>query len=268
MIREPAVAGLFYPGNRQELIWWLKERLSAPPHRIYPAVGIMVPHAGYIYSGDVAAEVYRQIPPPDVAVLMGPNHTGLGPEISLMPQGEWLTPLGRVPIEEDLAREILAEAPFVEPDHLAHLREHSLEVQLPFLQFINPHIKIVPIVLFPTTFTKVVSLAGALASVIGRRSENILLVASSDMSHYLPSSLARQKDFLAIEKILAMDAEGLMRVVLENDISMCGYIPTAVMIEASKLLGAKKATLVSYSHSGKVTGEEPVVGYAGIIVHR
>ncbi len=267
MIRKPAVAGLFYPENREELLWWLKEHMEDTPSRIYRAKGIMVPHAGYIYSGAVAAKVYGRINVPDVAILMGPNHTGLGPEVSLMAQGEWLTPLGRVFIDETLAAEILTEAPFVEEDQLAHLREHSLEVQLPFLQFLNPNIKIVPIVLYPINFSKVLSLAQALAKAIEGRDESILLVASSDMSHYLPSSIAKQKDFMAIEKILALDGEGLVQVVLENDISMCGYIPTAIMIEASKLLGAQRATLVSYSHSGEVTGEEPVVGYAGIIVY-
>ncbi len=267
MVREPAVAGLFYPENREELLWWLKEHMEDTPSRIYKAKGIMVPHAGYIYSGSVAAKVYGKITIPDVAILMGPNHTGLGPEVSLMARGEWLTPLGRTYIEETLAEEILTEAPFVEEDRLAHLREHSLEVQLPFLQFLNPDIKIVPMVLYPITFSKVQALARALARAIEARDENILLVASSDMSHYLPSSIAKKKDNLAIERILALDGEGLVRVVLENDISMCGYIPTAVMIEASKLLGAKSATLVSYSHSGEVTGEEPVVGYAGIIVY-
>ncbi len=267
MVRKPAVAGYFYPADREELLWWLREHMEDTPSRLYRARGVLVPHAGYIYSGRVAAKVYGKVIIPDIAIVMGPNHTGLGPKASIMAEGKWETPLGTVPIEEDLAREILSLTQVLEHDYSAHLREHSVEVQLPFLQYMNPSIRIVPMVFFPLRFSEVMEIARAIASAVSIREENILVVASSDMSHYLPSAVAKKKDSMAIEKILELDGQGLMEVVLREEISMCGYIPAAIMLEASKLLGAKRAELVAYSHSGEVSGEEPVVGYAGVAVY-
>ena len=267
MVRKPAVAGYFYPGDREELLWWLREHMEDTPSRIYRAKGVLSPHAGYLYSGKIAAKVYGKIVIPDLAIIMGPNHTGLGPRASVMAKGRWETPLGIVDIDEELAEQLLSLAPVLEEDYTAHLREHSVEVQLPFLQFMNPAIKIVPIVLYPLRFSEVMEIAKAIALALNEREEKFLIVASSDMSHYLPSHIAKEKDFKAIEEILRLDGRGLMEVVYREEISMCGYIPASIMVEASKLLGAKRAELVAYSHSGEVTGEEPVVGYAGVVVY-
>ncbi len=267
MIRRPAVAGYFYPGDRDELIWWLREHMEDTPSRIYRAMGVLSPHAGYLYSGKIAAKVYGKIVIPDLAIIMGPNHTGLGPRASVMARGKWETPLGMVDIDEALAEQILSLAPILEEDHTAHLREHSVEVQLPFLQFMNPAIKIVPMVFYPLRFSEVMEIARAIAQALKEKDERFVIVASSDMSHYLPSNIAREKDFKAIDEILKLDGQGLIDVVHREQISMCGYIPASIMVEASKLLGAKRAELVAYSHSGEVTGEEPVVGYAGVVVY-
>ncbi len=267
MRRKPTVSGLFYPGDKREILAWMEENFAKTPISLYDAKGIMTPHAGYIYSGEVAAKVYSSIKIPDVAIIMGPNHTGLGKRASIMTEGYWDMPLGSVKIEENLAKDILNSSKVLEDDIYAHLKEHSVEVQVPFLQYLNSEIRIVPIVLSILSFDEILEISEAIVKAVKSFSETILIIASSDMSHYVPSYIAKEKDNLAIDRIISLDGNGLLRTVAENDISMCGYIPTSIMIEATKRLGAKQGKLIAYSNSGEVSGEEPVVGYAGIVLY-
>ena len=274
MHRDPAVAGHFYKGSSEGLKKQV-EGFILPDAQRRKAIGIVAPHAGLIYSGSVAGAVYSSIEIPDTIVLIGPNHTGLGASISLMAGGSWETPLGSVKIDERLAGTILSKSPRIREDSLAHLREHSLEVQLPFLQYFKKDINIVPIQMLDSRLETCLELGRALAEAIAecgvrsaeQNSEMPLIVASSDMSHYEKASVAREKDLKAIQKILDLDPEGLYRTVRDSSITMCGFAPAVTMLVASKILGAKRAELVMYTNSGEVSGDyDKVVGYAGIVV--
>ncbi len=236
-------------------------------------IGAVSPHAGLMYSGNVAGALYSHISMPDVFILLGPNHTGLGPVGSIMTEGEWVIPTGRFKINTDIAEDLLRTSDVLSPDVRAHLFEHSLEVQLPFIAYrshqegrVNP--EIVPIVLGNLNLDECRLLGEAISEVIkSRKPMGITIIASSDMSHYISDNMARQKDKKAIDRILALDPEGLFRVVKEERITMCGYIPTTVMLFASKRLGAREARLIKYMTSGEVSGDyDQVVGYAGILI--
>jgi hypothetical protein len=231
------------------------------------AIGIVVPHAGLIYSGPVAGAVYSSIRFPKTFLMLGPNHTGIGARISLMAEGEWEIPTGRIEIDRRLASRIALNVPNVEKDFQAHLFEHSLEVQLPFFPLFSKDVKIVPVALLSATLDDCLQLAQGLAGVLKNIDYPVVILASSDMSHYLPERVARQKDAMAIEKILALDAEGLYETVTRERISMCGYLPVTVMLQTARLLGAKEGRLIKYATSGDVSGDrESVVGYSGIVV--
>jgi len=270
MNRQPAVAGHFYPGTAEALKRQVQEFIV--PAEKTRALGILSPHAGLIYSGRVAGAVYSSIDLPDTFVLIGPNHTGLGARVSIMCEGIWETPLGAVGIDEPLARSILSRSPRIQEDSLAHLREHSLEVQLPFLQYFKKRFTIVPIQMLDTRLETCLEVGRAVGEAIkeGMRDErpsNALIVASSDMSHYESAASAKEKDFKAIQNILSLDPEGLHNTVKKHGITMCGYGPAVAMLTACKILGASEAKLVKYANSGEVSGDyEQVVGYAGIIV--
>ncbi len=271
MIRQPAVAGYFYPGRVEALIETLEELIEFSEDKI-SAIGIVVPHAGYIYSGRTAGKVYGAIEPPDVAIILGPNHTGLGPEVSLFSGEAFLTPLGEAKINKELSELLLNTSPLFSPDTLAHKREHSLEVQIPFLQYLNPEIEIVPICVGHLSLEEIRNIGEALAHSIEQfetsTGKEVLIVASSDFSHYEPQLVAKTKDSLAIQEILNLSEEGLLRVVYRERISMCGVYPVAITILASKLLGAEEAILVEYRTSGDITGNfSAVVGYGGIIIY-
>lgn len=262
MVREPAVAGRFYPGSPGRLAADVDGFLS-PAARL-PAKGLVAPHAGYMYSGAIAGEVYRKVEVPPRVVVLGPNHTGLGAMASMWPGGVWRMPLGEVPIDDGLT-DVLTDAPGIELDDQAHLHEHSLEVQVPFLQRSQPNLSIAAICLGPLSFHA----CDLLGKAIGKAAADAgaLVVASSDMSHYISAADARQKDHRAIERVLALDPEGLYEVVRREKISMCGFVPATVMLVAVREMGAKAAELVRYGHSGEVTGDDDqVVGYAGIRV--
>jgi MEMO1 family protein len=282
MLRQPAVAGYFYHGSAESLRRQVEGFVVSGAEKI-KAIGVLSPHAGLMYSGSVAGAVYSKVELPDTFVLIGPNHTGLGAPVSLMASGSWETPLGRVDIDESLAALILSRSSRIREDSLAHLQEHSLEVQLPFIQYFKDTFKIVPIQMLDTRLETCLEMGRAVAEAIkerrGQRAEgrgedeeksaihDVLIVASSDMSHYEPASAAKEKDFKAIEQILKLDAEGLSHVVREHGITMCGYGPAVAMLAASKALGAAKAELIKYANSGAVSGDyEQVVGYAGIVV--
>ena len=266
MIRRPAVAGQFYPGSPEALLAFLEQAVGRGPGG-EPAIGAVSPHAGYVYSGRVAGAVFRRIRVPDTVILLGPNHTGLGTDAGVYPRGAWATPLGTVPVAEDLAEALLAETPILQADTLAHAHEHSLEVQVPFLQYRNPGVSIVPVTFMLHSYGEVREVGEAVARVVAGWPEPVLIVASSDMSHYEPDQVAREKDRLAIERVLALDPRGLLDTTKRHGISMCGVVPTAVMLVAARGLGAAGGELVQYATSGEVSGDyRQVVGYAGMIV--
>lgn len=264
MKRKPAVAGYFYPARPEELREMIEGMLPAS-RRSEKAVAVVSPHAGYIYSGKVAAAVYASVSIPEVALILGPSHRGIRPLFAIQAEGTWQTPLGEVKVDSKLARELLSACDLVEDDPGAHLLEHSLEVQVPFLQYFRPDIAIVPVcVSHEADLASLEELGKALAAVVGQSEREVLLVASTDMSHYVSQKEAERKDSLAIKKIQALDGQGLYEVVLEESISMCGFQPTAAVLFASRQLGATGAELVLYQTSGDVTGDRrEVVGYAG-----
>jgi AmmeMemoRadiSam system protein B len=270
-VRTPAVAGRFYPGRADELLRDVREYTSpvgipAGTGRI-AAIGCVAPHAGYIYSGGVAGAVYSRLEIPERCVILCPNHTGKGSPLSIMANTTWQTPLGEVAADGELSARLLRRFPALEEDSAAHRGEHAIEVQLPFLQARQPELNIVPIAVGTSDFDVLRGLGEALGDVIAGRDVKVLIVASSDMNHYESDAITRIKDRKAIERVLAMDARGLWKVVMNEDVSMCGFGPTIVMLTAAKLLGATSATLVKYATSGDVSGDyESVVGYAGIIV--
>jgi len=283
-VRTPAVAGRFYPGRAEELLRDIRAYTSAGETPIEirrtAAIGCVAPHAGYIYSGGVAGAVYSRLEIPKRCVLLCPNHTGKGRPLAVMANTTWQTPLGEVAADDDLGARLLRRFPALEEDSAAHRGEHAIEVQLPFLQALQPELRIVPIAVGTSDFGVLRGLGEALADVISdrqeenraehhgeNREEDVLIVASSDMNHYESDAITRVKDHKAIARVLAMDARGLWEVVMNEDISMCGFGPTIVMLTAAKLLGATSATLVKYATSGDVSGDYgSVVGYAGIIV--
>lgn len=266
MQRFPAVSGQFYPDNPRILKGQIESFLAAAPEPV-DAIGIVSPHAGYVYSGAIAGAVIGSTRIPDTVIVMGPNHQGLGERAAIFIEGSWQTPLGSCPIASDLASRLLDACPLLAPDELAHRYEHSLEVQVPFLLACNPDVSLVPICLGHLPLDRLLELGEAVAGVLGSMEKRPLLLASSDMSHYVSARTARTQDMLAIERVLDLDPEGLYRVVRDNRISMCGVLPTVVMLAAARQLGASSADLVRYGHSGDVTGDDTeVVGYAGIRV--
>ena len=268
MIREAAVAGQFYPGWPAELKETIENMTSREKAKI-DVVGVVSPHAGYIYSGPVAGAVFSRIKFTDTFILIGPNHSGAGAPFSITTAGEWKTPLGNVGINTELAGAILKASGRLEEDILAHRYEHSLEVQVPFLQYFMPGVKIVPILLSiaqPHVYEEI-----GRAVVRGLRESEVeaIIVASSDMTHYEPHEKAKAKDRLAIDAILELDADELARRIVRHGISMCGYAPVISLITAAKELGARKAELVKYQTSGDSSGDySSVVGYAGIIISK
>ncbi len=267
-VRPPAVAGRFYPSDAKELLREVRDYTStaAAPPRI-AAIGCVAPHAGYIYSGGVAGAVYSRLKIPQHCVILCPNHTGQGRPLAVMVNTTWQTPLGEVAADADLSARLLRRFPGLQEDSAAHRSEHAIEVQLPFLQTQQPELHIVPIAVGTSDFEVLRRLGEALADVISEGRKKVLIVASSDMNHYESDAVTRVKDHKAIEHVLAMDARGLWDVVMNENISMCGFGPTVVMLTAAKLLGATEATLVKYATSGEVSGDYvSVVGYAGIIV--
>jgi AmmeMemoRadiSam system protein B len=274
MLRQAAVAGYFYQGSSSALRDQV-ERFLVPGAKKIKALGIVSPHAGLVYSGSVAGAVYSSIELPGTFILIGPNHTGLGAPVSLMAKGQWETPLGTVRIDEELAAAVLSRSRLIREDTLAHLKEHSLEVQLPFIQFLKKEFMIVPIQMMDTRMDTCLALGTAIAEAIAEcgvrsaefKTKGTLIVASSDMSHYISAEEAKKKDHKAIKRILDLDAQGLYYTVRDEDITMCGYGPAVAMLTACKALGAKKAELIKYTNSGEVSGDyDQVVGYAGIVV--
>lgn len=268
MVRRACVAGQFYPGERDGLETavkgYLHKRTPRPPEK---AIAVIVPHAGYIYSGAVAGAVFSETVIPDDIILIGPNHTGYGTPASVMRSGSWATPLGSVPVNSPLAGLLIdSDAGFAE-DIDAHLREHSLEVQLPFIQTINPNASIVPVTVMHASSEGCAAMGKAMAGAIRSYGKDVLIVVSSDMNHYEADDVTRAKDKKAIEEVLALEPGRLLDVTQRMSISMCGVFPAAIAINAARELGATEARLVEYATSGDASGDfSRVVGYAGFFI--
>ena len=266
MKRDPAVAGQFYPQDADALSDEIRKHIEGDAAKSR-AIGIVSPHAGFMYSGDVAGAVYSRIEIPDTVILIGPNHTGAGQRVSVMTEGTWSMPFGDLEIDAELAAAICAASQEFHSDSQAHRYEHSLETQLPFLQYFRKDFKIVPICLMRCDFAVCRSLSRAIVKALTDLHKAALLVASSDMTHYESHQSASQKDRLAIDRMLQRDAKGLDAVVRDRSISMCGVNPVTVMLMCANSLGAENAELVRYMTSGEVSGDmDQVVGYAGLIV--
>jgi AmmeMemoRadiSam system protein B len=265
MVRRAAVAGYFYPKKADELRSMIKGMVD-PKAKKEKARAVVSPHAGFVYSGPVAGAVYSSVVLPERFVILGPSHRGQRSVLGIMAKGSWQTPLGDVPLDAELAESLLRRSPLVRVEESAHEEEHSLEVQLPFLQFLRAEFSIVPVCVSPVAdYPALEDFGKALAGAIRESGRDVLVVASTDMSHYVSQETAREKDFLAIDQILALDARGLYEVVQEEDISMCGFQPTAAAIVAAKELGAGRADLIRYMTSGETSGDfHQVVGYAGL----
>lgn len=287
MARRPVVAGTFYSGDTDPLMKEIEHcflGVKGPgkipivhlhQERKGKVLGLISPHAGYVYSGSAAAHAYSALAVdgmPEVAVIMGPNHHGLGSAASVASPAHWITPLGMVHIDTDMTDFILANSKYAQEDDSAHMKEHSIEVQIPFLQFIGGHkVKIVPISIAHLCVEDAISLVDDLGNVIakGLEGKNAVIIASTDFTHYESQESVHAKDAMAIEKILAMDPEGLIRTVDENSISMCGATGTAIAISACKQLGAVKGNKLAYYTSGDITGDmRQVVGYAAISLEK
>jgi len=264
--RSPAVAGQFYHGTPLKLQQQVENYIDKSARR-EKVIAVVSPHAGLIYSGSVAGAVYSSIDFPETFILIGPNHTGLGAQVSLMASGEWEIPTGVFRIDEKISHKISVYAPNVTKDIKAHMFEHSLEVQLPFIAYFSKEVKIVPIIILSATVEECRMVGEGIARAVKDIGSSVVIVASSDMSHYVPDEIARKKDSKAIDRILSLDPEGLYEIVGKERISMCGYIPVTIMLYAAEALGAQSARLIKYATSAEVSGDyDHVVGYAGIVL--
>jgi len=271
-VRYPAVSGTFYEETAARLESQVDECFAAglgEGSRVSRErfIGAVVPHAGLVYSGHVAAAFYSAAELPKRLIILCPNHTGQGHFAAISSAGSWRTPLGDVPVDSDLAARLMAKTRLLTEDSVAHAREHSLEVQLPFLQRLGFEFSFVPICLGAPRYDVCEEIGTAIADVIASAQEPVGIVASSDFNHYENQQETLRKDQLAIDQVLARDPKELWRVVEDEDISMCGYIPTTTMLIAANRLGASKATLLRHATSGDINHDyRRVVGYAAIMV--
>ncbi len=275
MDRQPAVAGMFYEGSASGLEAQVRDCVEkagledeATP---LPIIGGVVPHAGLMYSGHIAALLYGSVRLPHRLIILCPNHTGYGVPVAINSRGSWVTPLGKVNIDRELADELASESTIFTEDTAAHAREHSLEVQLPLLQHLSgPDLTFVPICMSTPNYQVCVEVGEAIARVVDRRrerGESIGILASSDLNHYLDQATTLRKDQRAIDEILSLSPSTLWDVVRGEGITMCGIVPTTTMLIAANKLGATNATLLRHATSGDVSGDyERVVGYAAIVV--
>ena len=262
--RNPAVAGLFYPDDPSKIEAFVKPYTGA--EREAEGVRFLFgPHAGYVYSGAIAGEGYTRVHVPNSVVLMGPNHTGFGSPAAVYARGAFVMPGGDVPIDEELAAVMMDVMGLVD-DERAHQQEHSLEVHLPFLRGKNPNVKVVPVCLGTLTFKECERLGTGLAKIMRARND-ILVVVSTDMSHYVSADEASRLDKLALDRLVAVEPEDLFDTVRENHISMCGIVPATVALVAARALGLHHGELVRYGNSGDTSGDyHRVVGYAAATV--
>jgi len=268
MIRNPVVAGQFYPASPSQLREVIGEMVDEKAVK-EDVIGLLSPHAGYPYSGPVAGATISRVKFKDTFIIIGPSHTGMGKPFSIMTQGTWKTPLGEVEIDSELAKRILSASSFLEEDSAAHQHEHSIEVQIPFLQYFKSDIKIVPIVLSYGTSDIYKQIGRDIARAIKESNKDVVIIASGDMTHREPQESARRKDMQAIEAILDLDEDELTKRYEQLNISMCAYPSAVSLISAAKELGATQAELVLYQTSGDTTGDySSVVGYAGVLIKK
>jgi len=270
-VRAPAVSGRFYPGTGAQLERAVRSLLDAVPAGVpAPARAAVVPHAGYPYSGLTAAHVFARLEIPPLVIVLAPNHTGVcrAPGgASLWEAGAFRTPLGEAAVDERFAAALLAASPLVGVDHAAHAQEHAAEVEVPFLQVRRHDARIVPLILAWDEWPACRALGEALAGLVARWMEPTLLLASSDLNHYEPAAVNERKDRSALEAVVALDGEELLRRCKSERISMCGRAPTATVLAAARALGATRGEIVHYSNSGLVTGDDDaVVGYGGVVI--
>jgi len=279
LVRSPAVAGQFYPSDPEELrrtIEWCFRHDLGPgdvPEVSSGPCGIpggVVPHAGYQFSGPVAAHTYRALAEsgtPETVVILGPNHTGLGTAVATMTSGRWRTPLGSVEIDAEFARALVEACGVVDDNLEAHAQEHSIEVQLPFLQYLyGDAFRFVPVCMAMHDLRTAREVGESIAKVAERLGRNVVVLASTDLTHYEPHDVAQEKDRRVLERIVEMDERGMIEVVERYNVSMCGVGPTAATIVATRLLGARRGELLKYATSGDVTGDRAqVVGYASVV---
>ena len=274
-IRTPAVAGMFYPKTQEETRSTIRECFlhNFGPRKMFPSasdenvIGVICPHAGYMYSGPIAANSYYAISSlrPDLVVIIGPNHWGIGCNIAAMKEGVWRTPLGDVQVDADAALEINKISGVVELDFFSHTRDHSIEVQIPMLQEIYSHrFKILPIILIDQSYDSAKEIGSAISKMA--KNKKIVIIGSSDFTHYEDNEYAHKQDKSLIEPILEMDVDKFYRVLQKNRVSACGYGAIASTMISCREIGATKGTLAKYATSGDVTGEKSsVVGYASIV---
>ncbi|MFQ5839427.1 MAG: AmmeMemoRadiSam system protein B [Candidatus Methylomirabilales bacterium] len=266
MIRRPAVAGTFYPESPRVLRVQVEELLG-PRKEGTAAVAVVAPHAGYLYSGRVAGAVFGAVRAPETSVILGPNHTGLGAGAAILTGGTFATPLGEVAIDTDLGRAIRDRSRILQEDDEAHRREHAIEVELPFLQILAPRAPFVPICLLSSEYGVCQEVGRAVGEAVQASGKRVLLIASTDMSHYCSREEAAVKDRMAIEAIIALDPERLYETVRRERVTMCGFHATTTVLVAARVLGATRAELVGYATSAEVTKDDAsVVGYAGLII--
>jgi len=264
MVRKASYAGYFYPASRETLEGDLR-RLIVKAEKKKRVLGLIVPHAGYIYSGGCAGKGFGSIELTSSVILLGVNHRGAGYRLAVDGHDYWETPLGRIAVDAELRSE-LTSGQYFQVDSQAGIFEHSLEVQVPFIQFLNPQARILPILVSSHQPVELLAAGRELARLLEKK-ERPMMVASSDMSHYISAEAAKKLDGLAIDRMLNLDAAGLISTVSENDISMCGVAPVTLMLAAAVTAGATQSALIEYTHSGAVTGDTAeVVGYASLIV--
>src|SRR5258708_14617844 len=267
MLRLPAVSGRFYPSNPAELTALIRKYAvidsSEPP---IPVNACLVPHAGYVYSGHVAGAVLARIALPRKVIILGVRHYPRGEPAAILSSGAWRTPLGDARIDDALAEALKKACPPLREDSEAHSTEHSLEVQLPFLQVLAPDFTFVPVALGTVRFESLVSVGEWIGRLLESSKENWLLLTTSDLNHYEDDATTRIKDRKAIEQLLALEPRGLYDACRNEEISMCGLGPAVATLTALNALGAKKPELVKYATSSDVSGDrDTVVGYAGMI---
>lgn len=260
------MAGRFYSGSATALRDEV-ESFMHPSVKKVSAKAIIAPHAGYIFSGSVAGLVYSSIEPPDTFILLGPNHTGLGNAVAVMSEGRWDVPGATLEVDSKLAGSIIKRSQLCTQDEEAHTHEHSLEVQLPFIVHINPKARIVPVTIMKASLEELMSLGHAIAAAVKAAKYPVVVAASTDMSHFLDEDETRRRDKHALDRISALDPEGLHKVVRSKDISMCGFMPTVTALSAALALGATEARLLRYTTSAEASGDfDRVVGYAGYVI--
>lgn len=268
MDRQPIVSGQFYPGSSEALSRQVEEYIKqGEPAAEKRTLLAMVPHAGYPFSGPTAGKVMAEANLSDRLLLLGPNHSGRGRALAVWPEGTWKTPMGGLKVDSGLADALFEAEPRLKRDYEAHMYEHSLEVVVPFIESVRPEARILPVCVAEHRLEVLFSVAENIAGVLSKSSEPISIVVSSDMSHYVSHQSAKERDFMALQAIEAMDPKALAETVRRENITMCGVLPMTLGLAVAKAMGAQSSRVVDYSTSGDASGDyERVVGYAGVLV--